>query len=187
MFQLFFPCDKREQQPVIWKTVPWSPPQTARWLLHRRYLCLLHAKKWTTWSMLSTTCCNAVLHPVNNCCQRPLLTVVHVQKSLFNHCQWSTCIVNDQHWQWSTSFFIHQLLSALVPTTLSQPLFLVNIEQLLIEQYSSTLRIQQALLNVDNNIVQALFSEQCCINLINFCAYTWWNLTDYSYKENIIA
>ena len=25
-------------------------------------------------------------------------------------------------------------------------------------------------MNFDNNIVQALFNEQCCINLINFCA-----------------
>ena len=49
-------------------------------------------------------------------------------------------------------------------------LFFVNIEQLLIEQYSSTLSIQQVLLNLDNNVVQALFNEQCCINLINFCA-----------------
>ena len=54
--------------------------------------------------MLSTTCCNVVLHPVNNvvlhpvnnCCQQPLFTVVHVQQSLFNHC-----------WQRSTSFFIN--------------------------------------------------------------------------------
>ena len=45
-------------------------------------------------------------------------------------------------------------------------------EQLLIEQYSSTLLIQQVLLNLDNNIVQKLFSEQRCINLMNFCACT---------------
>ena len=38
------------------------------------------------------------------------------------------------------------------------------------EQYSSTLSIQQVLLNLDNNIDQALFREQRCINLINFCA-----------------
>ena len=107
-------------------------------------------------------CCtlfnNVVLHPVNNCCQQPLFTVVHVQQPLFNHC-----------WQRSTSFF-NQLLSAHVPTTLQQLLLSVNIEQLLIEQYSSTLWIQQVLLNIDNNIVQALFNEQRCINLINFCA-----------------
>ena len=45
-------------------------------------------------------CCtlfnNVVLHPVNNCCQQPLFTVVHVQQPLFNRC-----------WQRSTSFFIN--------------------------------------------------------------------------------
>ena len=41
-----------------------------------------------------------------------------------------------------------------------------------IEQYSSTLSIQQVLLNLDTNIVQTLFSEQRCIKLINFCACT---------------
>ena len=45
-------------------------------------------------------CCtlsnNVVLHPVNNCCQQPLFTVVHVQQLLFNHC-----------WHRSTSFFIN--------------------------------------------------------------------------------
>ena len=46
----------------------------------------------------------------------------------------------------------------------------VNIEQLLIEQYLSTMSIQQVLLNLDNNIVQALLNEQRCVNLINFCA-----------------
>ena len=45
-------------------------------------------------------------------------------------------------------------------------------EQLLIEQYSWTLLIQQVLLNLINNIVQKLFSEQRCINLMNFCACT---------------
>ena len=52
-------------------------------------LCV-HAQKWTTWSMLSTICCNVVLHPVNNvvlhslnnCCKQPLFTVVHGQQSL---------------------------------------------------------------------------------------------------------
>ena len=61
-------------------------------------------KKWTTWSTLSTTCCNIVLHPfnnfvlhpVNNCFQQPLFTVVHVQQPLFNHC-----------WERSTSLFIN--------------------------------------------------------------------------------
>ena len=55
-------------------------------------------------------------------------------------------------------------------TTIVQLLFFVNNEQLLIEQSSSTLSIQQVLLNLDNNIVQALFNEQRCINLTNFCA-----------------
>ena len=62
--------------------------------------------------MLSTSCCNVVLHTVNNvvlhlvnnCCQQLLFTVVHVQQTLFNHC-----------WKRSASFF-HQLLSALVST-----------------------------------------------------------------------
>ena len=35
-------------------------------------------------------CCplfnNVVPHPVNNCCQQPLFTVVYVQQPLFNHC-----------------------------------------------------------------------------------------------------
>ena len=51
-------------------------------------------------------------------------------------------------------------------------LIIINITLTLIEQYSSTLLIQQVLLNLDNNIVQALFNEQCCINLMNFCACT---------------
>ena len=40
--------------------------------------------------LVAMLCCtlfnNVVLHPVNNCCQRPLFTVVHVQQPLFNHC-----------------------------------------------------------------------------------------------------
>ena len=54
-----------------------------------------------------------------------------------------------------SKLMFHQVLSALVPTTLQQLLFFVNIEQLLIEQYSSTLSIQQVLLNLDNNIAHA--------------------------------
>ena len=34
-----------------------------------------------------------------------------------------------------------------------------RLERLLIEQYSSTLSIQQILLNLDNNVLQALFGE----------------------------
>ena len=44
-------------------------------------------------------------------------------------------------------------------------LFFVNFEQLLIEQYSSVLSFQQVLLNLVNNIVEALFSEQRCKNV----------------------
>ena len=31
---------------------------------------------------LSTT---VVLYPINNCCQQPLFTVVHIQQPLFHH------------------------------------------------------------------------------------------------------
>ena len=43
-------------------------------------------------------------------------------------------------------------------TTIDRTILIINIA------------IQQVLLNLDNNIVQALFNEQRCINLINFCA-----------------
>ena len=43
---------------------------------------VIHAQKWTTWSMLSTTCCNVVLHTVQQCCAAPCqqllsTTIVH--------------------------------------------------------------------------------------------------------------
>ena len=41
----------------------------------------------------------------------------------------------------------------------------VNIQQLLIKQYSSALRIHHMLLDLDNNIVLALFNEQRGVNL----------------------
>ena len=65
----------------------------------------------------------------------------------------------------STSLF-HQLLSALVPTTLQQLLLFVNIEQLFVEQYSSKLSIQQVLLNLDKHILQALFCSERCIKFL---------------------
>ena len=42
---------------------------------------------------------------------------------------------------------------------------LTDIERLIAQMYSDGV-----LLNLDNNIVQALFNEQRCINLMNFCA-----------------
>ena len=56
--------------------------------------------------------------------------------------------------------------------------------------YSSTLSIQQVLLNLENNIVQASFSEQRCINrpdqpdqfLRVYVARTSWN-TSYSWND----
>ena len=104
-----------------------------------------------TRSMLSKTCCklfsktcyNAALQPVNNsCCQQPLFTaVVHGRQALFNH----YCNNHEQ------ACFINYCRLLL---QLFQQLFFVNIEQLLIKQYSSTLSFQQVLLNLDNNIVQ---------------------------------
>ena len=52
----------------------------------------LHAQKWTTWSMLSTTCCNVVLHTVNNCCQQPLFTVVQSLLTTINKVFSSTIV-----------------------------------------------------------------------------------------------
>ena len=53
----------------------------------------LHAQKWTTWSMLSTTCCNVVLHTVRQCCAAPcqqLLSTIIVHS-----CSRSTTIVQS--------------------------------------------------------------------------------------------
>ena len=138
--------------------------------------------------MLSTTCCNVVLHPVsnvvlhpvNNCCQQPLFN---------NHC--STIIVQ------SLLTTINKLFSSAIVSSCSNNIVttivlcrnrttidrtkLINIENL------------QVLLNLDNNIVQALFNEQRCINLINFCACNGLisdlgkknEIFCYSYKEDL--
>ena len=102
------------------------------------------------------------------CCT--LSTTVVNNHSSVHSCSRSTTIVQ------SLLTTINQLFSSTIVSSCSNNivttiLFSVNIEQLLIEQYSSTLSIQQVLLNLDNNIVQALFNERC-INLINFCACT---------------
>ena len=52
----------------------------------------LHAQKWTTWSMLSTTCCNVVLHPVNNNCSQLFTVNNHCSIIVDNHQQ--ACFIN---------------------------------------------------------------------------------------------
>ena len=100
-------------------------------------------------------CCTLSTTIVNNRCSQ-LFT-------FNNHCS----IIVDNHQQ---AFFINYCQLMFQQHCNNYILLFVNIEQLLIEQCSSTLSIQQVLLNLDNNIVQALFNEQLCINLINFCA-----------------
>ena len=114
--------------------------------------------------MLSTTCCNVVLHTVKQCCAAPCQQLLST--TIVHSCSSSTTIVQ------SLLTTINKLFSSTIISYCSNNivtlLFFVNIEQLLIEQYLSTLSIQQVLLNLDNSIVQVLFNERC-INLINFC------------------
>ena len=50
---------------------------------------MLHAQKWTTWSTLSTTCCNVVLNNLLQCCAAPyqqLLSTSIVHGCWNNYC-----------------------------------------------------------------------------------------------------
>ena len=108
-------------------------------------------------AMLSTTCCNVVLHTVEQCCTAPcqqllLTTIVH-------SCSRSTTIVQ------SLLTTINKLVSSTIANSCSNNIVTTIVlcqhrTTTLIKQYSSTLSIQQVLLNLDNNIVQALFDEQ---------------------------
>ena len=74
--------------------------------IKRSYTCKNEQIDQCCQQLVAMLCCTlsttVVLHPINNCCQQPLFTVVHVQQPLFNH-----------GWQSSARCF-HQLLLALV-------------------------------------------------------------------------
>ena len=52
---------------------------------------MLHTQKWTTWSMLLTTCCNVVLHTVKQCCAAPCQQLLST--TIVHSCSRSTTIV----------------------------------------------------------------------------------------------
>ena len=120
--------------------------------------------------MLSTTCYNVVLHTVQQCCTAPCQQLLST--TIVHSCSRSTTIVHSLTLLTTiNNLFSSTIVSSCSNNIVTTILFSVNIEQPLIEQYSSsTLSIQQVLLNLDNNIVQALFNKQRCINLVNFCA-----------------
>ena len=63
--------------------------KTFYYMKYSSFPCRLHAQKWTTWSMLSTTCCNVVLNNLLQCCAAPyqqLLSTSIVHGCWNNYC-----------------------------------------------------------------------------------------------------
>ena len=114
---------------------------------------------------------NNLINLVNNllqCCAASCQQLLST--TIVHSCSRSTTFVQ------SLLTTINKLFSSTIVSSCSNNIVTTIVlrqhQKLLIEQYSSTLSIQQVLLNLDNNIVQALFNEQRCINLINFCVWS---------------
>ena len=121
---------------------------------------------------------NNVINVVNN-----LLQCCAAHCSTMFCCTLSTTVVNNHC---SQLFTFNNHCSIIVDN--DQQAFFINYCQLMFQRHCNNYcslwtlnnywsnnthqhcEIKQVLLNLDNNIVQALFNDQLCINLINFCA-----------------
>ena len=105
-------------------------------------------------------CCAA---PCQQYCAAPCQQLLST--TIVHNCSRSTIIVQ------SFLTIINKLFSSTIVSSCSHNIVttIVLCQHRTAIDRTILINIKQVLLNLDNHIVQALFSEQRCINLINFC------------------
>ena len=107
-------------------------------------------------AMLSITCCNVVLHPVNYCCQQPLFTVVHIQHV-------HSIIIVQSLLTTISKLFSSNIVSS-CPNNIVTTIVLCQHRTTIDRTMLINMSIQQVLLNFDNNIVVEQLFRRCSTN-----------------------